>query len=371
MDFGFSDEQEQLRTQLRRFLDSECPLERVRRICESGEVFDRALWAKMAGLGWHALTVPAEHGGLGLAWEDLVVIAEELGKNLYPSPFLANAAAARAIAEIGSEAQKRRWLPAIAEGELIATIALLEDSDDLSEHGVQLLAEPSGDDMILSGRKMFVPYGQVADLLLVAAREAGGVSLFAVPADAPGLTVTPLVLIDDTQASAEVSFEAVSVGPADHMGEPASVWAELSKVVDAATVALSAEMVGAASAALELAAGYAKVRKQFGQAIGRFQGVKHCLAEILVAVESARSLVYYASWAVDNVPDAAVHVSMAKAYASRALDEAGEDGVQIHGAIGFTWECDAQLYHKRGRYCRNLLGSPEYHHERLLTLQGI
>jgi len=130
-------------------------------------------------------------------------------------------------------------------------------------------------------------------------------------------------------------------------------------------------MVGAADAALRLATEYAKIRKQFGQPIGRFQGVKHRLAEILVDVESARSLVYFASWAVDQVADARAHVSMAKAYASTALDRAGEDGIQIHGAVGFTWECDAQLFYKRGRYCRSVDGTPEYHHERLLAVQGI
>ncbi len=142
-------------------------------------------------------------------------------------------------------------------------------------------------------------------------------------------------------------------------------------MVDAWTVALAAEMVGAADAALHLANEYAKVRKQFGQPIGRFQGVKHRLAEILVGVESARSLVYYASWAVDNDPDPRAHVSMAKAHASVALDRAGEEGIQLHGAIGFTWECDAHLYYKRGRVCRNLMGSPEEHNERLLAVQGL
>ncbi len=371
MEFGFSADQEQLKAGVRRFLDAECPLERVRTIMASREAHDVGLWKKTAELGWQGLVIPEEFGGLGLAWEDLVVLAEETGRTLFPSPLLADAAAARALGALGTPAQKDRWLPAIARGERIATLAVLEDSDDLSEAGIELAAEPSGSGVVLTGRKMFVPWGQAADLLLVAAREHGGVSLFAVPAGAAGVTITPLRTIDQTMRAAEVVFDGVAADADSRLGRPGGAWQELARVLDAATVALAAEMVGAADAALRLATEYAKIRKQFGQPIGRFQGVKHRLAEILVDVESARSLVYFASWAVDNAADARGHVSMAKAYASIALDRAGEDGIQIHGAVGFTWECDAHLYYKRGRYCRSIDGSPEYHHERLLAVQGL
>ncbi len=371
MDFGFSADQEQLKAQVRRFLDSECPMDRVRQVMAAKESHDRGLWSKIAELGWPALTVPESFGGLGMRWEDLVVIAEEMGRSLFPSPFLASAVAARAIALMGSEGQKSRWLPLLASGDLIATLAILEDSDDLSAAGIGLVAESDGEHVVLSGSKMFIPHAQAAGLLLVAAREHGGISLFAVPADAAGVTVTPLRLIDQSQRAARVTLAAVVVESSDRIGEPGAVWSDLAAVLDAGTVVLAAEMVGAADAALRLAAEYAKVRKQFGHPIGRFQGVKHRLAEILVDIESSRSLVYFASWAVDHQEDPRGAVSMAKAYASQALDRAGEEGIQIHGAIGFTWECDAQLYYKRGRYCRNLAGSPEYHHERLLSVQGI
>jgi len=371
MDFGFSDQQEQLKAQVRRFLDSECPLERVRQIMSSRDAHDTALWTKIAGLGWPALAIEEQHGGLGLAWEDLIVVAEEAGRTLFPSPLLASAVAARAIGTLGSERQKGRWLPAIASGETIATLAVLEESDDLSEAGVETVAEASGEQIVLNGTKMFVGYGQSAQLLLVAAREKGGTSLFAVASDAAGVTVTPQRLVDQTSRVAQISLEGVVVDAADRLGEPGAAWSDIAKVLDAGTVAMSAEMVGAADAACRLATEYAKVRKQFGQPIGKFQGVKHKLAEIFVDIESARSLVYFASWAVDHLPDARGHVSMAKAYASQALDRAGEECIQIHGAIGYTWECDAHLYYKRGRYCRNLAGSPEYHHERLLAAQGL
>lgn len=371
MEFGFSADQEQLKAGVRRFLDSECPLDRVRTIMTAREPHDLGLWQKIAELGWQGLTIPEEYGGLALAWEDLVVVAEETGRTLFPSPLLAGAAAARAIDALGSPAQKDQWLPRIATGELVATLAVLEESDDLTEAGVELVAEPSGSGVVLSGRKMFVPWGQAADLLLVAAREHGGISLFAVPADAAGVTITPLRLVDPTMRAAEVLLDGVAADASTRLGQPGGAWPELAKVLDAATVALAAEMVGAADAALRLATEYAKIRKQFGEVIGKFQGVKHRLAEILVDVESARSLVYFASWAIDHVPDPRANVSMAKAYASIALDRAGEDGIQIHGAVGFTWECDAHLYYKRGRYCRSLDGTPEYHHERLLACQGL
>lgn len=371
MEFGFSADQEQLKAGVRRFLDTECPLERVRTVMASKDPHDLGLWKKTSELGWQGLTIPEEYGGLGLAWEDLIVLAEEAGRTLFPSPLIAGAVGARAIAVLGSEEQKQKWLPAIAAGDSIATLAVLEESDDLSEAGVELTAEASGSAVTLRGKKMFVPWGQAADLLMVAAREANGVSLFAVPADTAGITVTSLRLIDQTSRAAAIEFDGVSVDASARLGDSGSAWAEISKVIDAATVAQSAEMVGAADAALHLATEYAKVRKQFGETIGKFQGVKHKLAEILVDVESSRSLVYFASWAVDNVPDARGQVSMAKAYASMALDRAGEDGIQIHGAVGFTWECDAHLYYKRGRYSRGLNGSPEYHHERLLVAQGL
>jgi len=371
MEFGFSADQEQLKAGVRRFLDAECPLDRVRAVMVSKDPHDAGLWSKTAALGWCGLTIPEAHAGLGLSWEDLVVLAEETGRSLFPSPLLASAAAARAIVRLGSDAQQQAWLPGIAAGDVIATLAVLEETDDLSEAGVELATSAAGSSVTLTGKKMFVPWGQAADLLLVAARENNGVSLFAVPADTAGVTVTPLKLIDQTSRAAEITFDDVTVEESARLGKAGAAWPELAKVLDAATVALAAEMVGAADAALRLATEYAKIRKQFGEAIGKFQGVKHRLAEILVDVESARSLVYFASWAVDNMNDSRAHVSMAKAYASIALDRAGEDGIQIHGAVGFTWECDAHLFYKRGRYCRSLAGTPEYHHERLLASQGI
>jgi len=371
MNFGFTPEQEQLRAQVRRFLDAECPLERVRGLMEAAAPFDAALWRKLVELGWPSLAIPEAYGGLGLPWEDVVVVAEEMGRTLFPSPFIANAVAARAIDRLASDEQKRRWLPRIAAGELIATLAVDEPNDVRGPSGVTVATTVDAAGITLTGTKMFVRDGGAAALLLVAAREAGGISLFGVAADQPGVTITPLVLLDRTRRASKVTLDRVQLGVADRIGAPGGAWPALAAAADMEVVAECAQMVGAADAAIRLAAEYARVRKQFGHPIGRFQGVKHRLAELYVAVESARSLTYYASWAVDQLEDAARFVSMAKACASDALDQAGEECVQIHGAIGFTWECDAQLYYKRGRFCRTLLGSADYHRERVLTVQGL
>ena len=371
MDFGFSPEQEQLRAQVRRFLDAECPIERVRTLMDSSEPHDAMLWGKMAELGWLALAVPEEHGGLGLQWEDVIVVAEEMGRTLFPAPFLATAVASRAIDKLGGGQQKERWLPRVASGELIPALAVNEPSDLRGPDGITVEARAEGRGVVLRGTKTFVSDAQSAGLLLIAAREAGGISLFAVAADLPGVGVVPLKLVDPTHRAGRVTLDDVQVRAEDRVGAPGKAWGELENVLNAEIVAESAQMVGAADAAIKLAAEYARVRKQFGYPIGRFQGVKHRLAELYVGVESARSLTYYASWAVDHLPAPARYVSMAKAFATDALDQAGEECVQIHGAIGFTWECDAHLYYKRGRYCRTLLGSAEYHRERVLTSQGL
>ena len=367
MDFGFSPEQQQLRSQVRRFLDDECPLERVRELMAAETPLDASLWQKTAGLGWHALVVPETDGGLGLGWEDVVVVAEETGRSLFPSPFISTAVAARLIAALGDAAQRQRWLAPIAEGRSVVTLAVGEESDVPFAGAVETTARADGGRILLNGVKMFVADGMAADLLLVVARESTGLGVFVVPGDSPGVTRTRLKLVDATQRAARIELTDVSLEPSARLGAPGKAAEALHGALDAEIVARAAEMVGAADAALKLAVEYAKVRKQFGQPIGRFQGVKHELAEVHVDVESARSLVYYASWAVDNTADAQRHVSMAKLYAAAAADRAGEACVQTHGAIGFTWECDAQLFYKRGRMSRTMLGSAGWHSERILT----
>jgi alkylation response protein AidB-like acyl-CoA dehydrogenase len=246
-------------------------------------------------------------------------------------------------------------------------LAVAEESDAPFEVGIEATARSEGGRIVLHGTKMFVFDGMAADLLLVVAREGQGSSVFAVPADSPGITRNALKLVDSTLRAARIELADVTVDASARLGKPGESAAAVRDALDAEIVARAAEMVGSAEAALELAVEYAKVRKQFGQPIGRFQGVKHELAEVHVEVESARSLTYYASWAIDHSDDAARHVSMAKMVASAAADRAGESCVQTHGAIGFTWECDAHLFYKRGRMSRTMLGSAGWHGERVLA----
>jgi alkylation response protein AidB-like acyl-CoA dehydrogenase len=390
MDFGFTPEQDELRHQARRLLDAELPLDRVLAwSADPAPRLDRALWTRVAALGWTGLTVPERHGGLGLGAVDLIVLLEEMGRSLCPLPLAATDLAVAALVALGDEAQRAAWLPKIAAGDTVATLAVFETSDVPTADGILARAAARATDVVLDGTKLFVPDGQHADLLLVAAREGDGVSLFAVPADTPGVTVTPLVLVDATRPAAEVRLAGAVVpssarlgaegapngaegassgaaGPPD--GPVPDAWPTLARLLDRQLITHAAEMVGAADAALRLAVEYAKVRQQFGSPIGRFQGVKHRCAELLCDVESARSLVYYAAWALDAAPDQVPqYAAMAKALASEALDAAGEECVQIHGAIGYTWECHAHLFYKRGRQSHVWLGAPDEHYERVMA----
>jgi alkylation response protein AidB-like acyl-CoA dehydrogenase len=277
-----------------------------------------------------------------------------------------------AIRALGDEKQQATYLPAIAAGDRVATLALLEESDLAAPEAIATRARVTGDGVTLDGVKLFVPDGQNADLFVVAAREAEGVSLFVVPADTPGVKVTPLVVVDATKPAAEVRLDGVRVPASARVGAPGGAWPAIARVLDRMTIGLAAEMVGAADAALAMAVEYAKTRQQFGSPIGRFQGVKHRCAELLVDVESARSLVYFGAWAVEHAPEQAPsYAAMAKAYASEALDQAGEECIQIHGAIGYTWECHAHLFYKRGRHCHVWLGAPDEHYERVLVEQQL
>ncbi len=368
MDFGFTPEQDALRSQARRFLDQELPLDRILAWSADPTTLDRGLWKRVAELGWTGLTVPEAHGGLGLGAVDLIVLLEEMGRSLCPLPLASTDLAIAALTALGDAAQQAAWLPKIAAGDVIATLAVFESSDVPTADGIATTATARGGDVVLDGAKLFVPDGQHADLLLIAAREGQGVSLFAVPVDTPGLTVNALVVVDATKPAAEVRLAGVTLPASARLGAPGGAWPALARLIDRQIVTHAAEMVGAADAALRMAVEYAKVRQQFGSPIGRFQGVKHRCAEMLCDVESARSLVYYAAWALDHAPaEAASYAAMAKAAASEALDQAGEECVQIHGAIGYTWECHAHLFYKRGRQSHVWLGAPDEHYERVMT----
>lgn len=375
MNFGFTEEQELLRAEVRKFLDRNCPLEEVRKLMETPEGFSRELWKQMGELGWLGLLIPEEYGGAGLGWVELTLVLEEMGRTLFPSPFLASTLAGFAIRSRGSEEQKRRWLPLLAQGSKIGSLALLEASDRLDPAGIALEGRSEGGAFRLRGEKLFVMDAAVADLFIVAFRsgsEEKSISLALLEREAEGVRTETLPGMDLTKRLGRLSLTGARVGEPAILGEPSRAWPTVARLLDAGAAAVSGEMGGAAEGALHLVVEYAKQREQFGAPIGRFQGVKHPLAEMHVDTESFRSLVYYAAWALDESPQEVQRfVSMAKAYATEAFARIGLDGVQLHGGIGYTWEYDAQLYLKRSKWAKPMFGDADYHYDRIAALGGL
>ncbi|HVD00659.1 MAG TPA: acyl-CoA dehydrogenase [Candidatus Dormibacteraeota bacterium] len=368
MDFAFSEEQEMLRSTARTMLAKASPSSVVRKLMETEDAYDPALWKKVAEQGWTALGIPEEFGGFG-SFLDLVVVLEETGRVLLPGPYFETMAmAVPALLEAGSDAQKKEVLTAIAAGEARATVALTEPSGRWDAEGVALTAQKSGDGWTLNGTKLFVPGAGVADYIVVAARTRGtgedGITLFLVKGRPDGMTVKPLSTLDMTHKWYEVKFEDVKLGADALMGEPDKGWVPLRKALDWATAGLCAEMVGGAQKVLEDSVEYAKTRQQFGKPIGIYQAVSHKLADMLLEVESAKSVTYYAAWAVDaDAPDRSLACSIAKSYTSDAYRHATGSGIQVHGGIGFTWEHDMHLYFKRAKASEVTLGDPTFHRE--------
>ena len=376
MDIGFTEEQELLRDSTRRFLESECTTQFVRqRMAEPAAVTDE-FWRKLAEQGWLGIVYPEEDGGSGLGLVDLVVLMEEMGRAVMPGPFLSTVLlGGAAIAEAGSPAQRREWLPRIAEGKAKAALAWTEPGLRWDAAAVSLVARESAGAYALSGTKLFVEDAHLADILVVAARTRDGstmedgVSLFLVPRDAPELYVSVLPTIDETRKLCEVRLDNVAVPAGGLLGEPHRGWTPLSRVIARATVALSAEMCGGAQQVLDMTVAYAKIRIAFGKPIGSYQGVKHQAADMLVALENAKSLTYYAAWAVDQgLDEAPLAVSMAKAAASDMYRKVAGTGIQLHGGIGMTWEHDLQLYFKRAKASEVAFGDASWHRERVARL---
>jgi alkylation response protein AidB-like acyl-CoA dehydrogenase len=376
MDFGFSEQQEILRRSARQFLERECPPDLVRRLSEDSQGHAPELWHKMAALGWMGLVLPEAYGGSGLSFVDLTILLEEMGRVLLPAPFFASAVlGALTVLEAGSEAQKQHLLPRFAKGDLRASLALLEADGRYDPRGIGLRASIRGNRAVLNGTKLFVVDAHVADTAVCVARTRGGrdpeagISLFLIDMKAPGVTCTPLATLDQTRHLCEVSFNRVSVSLDHLLGERGTAWPALQRALDKATVALCAEMVGGAEKAMEMCIDYAKTRVQFGRQIGTFQAVKHKIADMKGWVENAKSVVYYAAWAVEaDAPEAARAASMAKAYCSDVYTRVTADGIQVHGGIGFTWDHPMHLYFKRAKSSEVLLGDAAWHRERTATL---
>lgn len=376
MDFAFSDEQEQLRDAVRKFLEAKSPESEVRRLMETTEGYDTAVWKQMASeLGLQSLAIPEAFGGQGFSFIELGIVLEEMGRALLCAPFYSSVVlAANAILEIGNESDQAELLPGIASGDSIATVAFTELSGSWDPAEIEMQAVSADGGYTLSGTKSFVIDGHIADTIVVIARAEGtsgsdGLSAFVVRSDASGLTRTALSTMDQTRKQARLDFDQVPARALGTVGEAAAGW---QRTLDLAAVALTNEMVGGAQFVLDMAVEYAKVRIQFGRPIGSFQAIKHKCADMLLEVESSKSAAYFGSWsAAEDANELPVAACMAKAYVSDAYFHTAAENIQIHGGIGFTWEHPAHLYFKRAKSSEIFLGDATFHRELLAQRLGI
>ena len=368
MEFDFSAEQKQLKEQVRRFLADRCDRTAVRRILDGPEPYDKALWKGLGDLGYLGATIPEAYGGLGAGYLEACVIAEELGRAVAPVPFSSSIAlAAEFLMLAGSDAQKARWLPKLAAGGSVGTLALAEGTGRVTPASIGATAVRHGETVRITGTKTAVADGDVADFAIVGAVEAGGgrgLSLYLVELGGAGVVRTPVVTVDPTRSHAQLRFDdavAEPLGPA-HEG-----WDLVQRVYDRAAVLIAFEQLGGADRALEMGRDYALERFAFGRPIGSLQAIKHMLADMYVAATLARSNAYYGAWALSTgaaeLPRAA---ATARVSATQAFQLCAKNNIQTHGGMGFTWEFDCHLYYRRSNLLALSLGSLSQWEDKLI-----
>jgi alkylation response protein AidB-like acyl-CoA dehydrogenase len=366
-----AEDREELRATIRRFLQKCASETEVRRLMEDEVGFSSPVWQQMASqLGLQGLIIPEEYGGSGFGFEELCVVFEEMGRVLLPSPFLATVGlAASAVLSVGDEAAMRRYLPGIAAGETIATVAINEADSGWDGTAARTRAEFARHEWTLSGSKRYVLDACAASLLLVVARTSDGVALFAVEKDAPGLSVTPYKTMDLTRRLAELTFVDT---PAALIGSSAGAGAKIEEALLRGAVALAAEQVGGSQRVLEMAVEYAKTRYQFGRPIGSFQAIKHKCADMYMEIELAKAAVGAAGRAAaENSVEFSTLARAAKSFCSEAFYQVAATNIQVHGGMGFTWEHPAHLYFKRATSGEFLLGSGRDHRRRIAVGLGL
>jgi hypothetical protein len=366
MNFDFSDDQKQLRDEARKFLTEKSSPKAVRTVLDGKQPYDRELWKGLAEMGFLGVAIPEAYGGAGAGHLELCVVAEEIGRALAPVPFSSTVyLAAEAILIAGSEAQKQKWLPRIASGEAIGTLALFEGKGNPSPKAIKLTANGG----TLNGVKKPVADGAIADFAVVAARTGSSgresdISLFIVDLKAGGVEVKSLTNIDPTRGQAEIIFRDAKAEPLGVAGEG---WGVITQVLDRAAVLMAFEQVGGADRALEMGRDYALDRIAFGRPIGSFQAVKHMLADMYVSATLARSNCYYGAWALSTnageLPEAA---AAARISATQAFQHCAKNNIQVHGGMGFTWEFDCHMYYRRANAVALGLGSLSYWEDQLI-----
>ncbi|HCD28360.1 MAG TPA: acyl-CoA dehydrogenase [Gammaproteobacteria bacterium] len=364
MNFEFSDEQELLREQARGFLGEHCPPSAVRAVLDSEADHDSDLWRKVSEMGWTATVIPEEFGGLGLSYLELVVIAEEMGRSAAPLPFSSSVyLATEALLANGSTAQKEKWLPLLASGEAIGTLAFAEGEGRPSPKSLKTTVT----DGKLSGRKLPVPDGRAADFAVVVASsdQGDGATLYLVDLQQDGVSRVAVRTLDFTRGHAVIEFANVDAEP---LGGAGAGWAALNQLLDRAAVLFAWEQVGIAESALYQARDYAMGRYAFGRAIASYQAIKHKLAEMYVKNTLARSNCYYGAWALNtNSAELPLAAATARVGGIQAALYAAEENIQTHGGMGFTWEFDCQFYYRRAKLLSVNIGSEGFWQDRLIT----
>ncbi len=372
MRFSFSDEQQQFRDTVRRFLGDHAPIAAARRAMAATHGYDEATWDALNDkLGVAGVHLETAYGGLGFGAVELGIVLEEMGRSLYCGPYFGSAVMAAGVIQRGaSEAHKLALLPAIANGTCVASLAVAEAAGRWDCTGIAMIATASDDGFRLNGEKRFVLDGMRADVLIVAARLPAtqgedGVSLFIVEADSDGLESRALNSLDQTRRLAALKFVDVAATP---LNTPGGAGPALTRALDEAAIALASEMVGGAAVLLEQAVDYAATRMQFGRLVGSFQAIKHKCANLLLNVELAKSAAYYAAEAAaGNEAGLGELAALAKATAAEAYLLAARENIQIHGGIGFTWDHDSHLWFRRAKSSEVFLGDPSWHRERYIA----
>lgn len=372
MDFALSSDQEMIRDTAEAFLAEASSSAAVRTAMETATGFDPAVWARVGQeLGWCATPIPEAYEGLGLGNVELVLLMEQMGRRLLCAPFFATVGlAAQVLLEVADDEAKQRYLPAIAAGELTATVALARQGMDWQprgDNGIDAMINAGGD--VINGSFAIVADGATADLLIVPARDVtGAVALYAIPSNLSGITRAPLKNFDLTRRVASVTLNNVAL-PADaRIATPQQVAAAMPRAIAKAQLALAAEQLGGAQQCLDLTVAYTSERVQFGRTIASFQAIKHRCAEMMVQIEATRSAIYGAAAVAENpalAADFLLEAAAAKALASDTYCHCAAEAIQLHGGVGFTWEYDPQLYFKRAQASAHWLGSSDALRERI------
>lgn len=377
MDLDFTEEQDMLRNSARDFLSTECDKKMVRTIEESEEGYSAEIWSKMAELGWQGLMIPEQYDGMGMGFFDLVVVFEEIGRNVLPSPYFATAVlGSPPIVEAGSEELKKEILPRVATGEAIMTMALTEPSAGYTADCVELKAEDRGDSFVLNGTKLFVEFASASDYMVVVARTGSGgdpedgITLLLVESNSPGIKIDAFATTG-TDKQCEVAFDNVSVPKSNVIGEVNKGWPIVAKTLKMATMTKCAEMIGGMQAVLDMSVAYAKERVQYGRPIGSYQAIQHMLADMFIRTDTSKNIVYEAAWMVSEGLECTDKVSIAKAWCNEAYKKVTEDGVEVHGAIGTTRDHDMGLYYRRAMAADPAFGNTEDHREVVARSLGL